>query len=304
VSMAGGATQHHTSLSFVDRHGNATAIPFPPALFQSAAVSPDGRAVAIGLDNANASIWMGDLVRATATRLTLAWSNNDAVWSPDGKRVVFTSGRGGARNVFWQAVENNEPEQLTHSDHNQVATSWSSDGRYIVYNDQGPATPRDIFVIAVADRKERPLIQTPFDEHSAKFSPDGKWIAYVSNESGTAQVYLQTFPELKQKTLISREGGTLPVWSRNGRELYYRNGANMMTVSVSNGPHFSIGTASVLFRRTSQFPVFDVTPDGRFLMIDDRDSPLTAAALTVRVNWLDVLRTNAMRDARTPGLDN
>jgi Tol biopolymer transport system component len=140
--------------------------------------------------------------------------------------------------------------------------------------------PRNSFAIA----------KTPFDERSATFSPDGKLVAYVSDESGRFEVYLQTFPVSGRRVPVTREGGVAPVWARDGRELYYRNGNAVMVVEVRTAPTLSAGSPRRLFRIAANNPRFDVTHDGRFLMIEDRESPLKRAPLSVTVNWLDVLR--------------
>ena len=215
VYMAGGATQHHTAVMTVDRTGRATNIPFPPALFQRFKVSPDGKSIALDVDNANASIWIGDIERATARRLTLAWSNNGPVWSLDGTRVAFSSGRGGARNLFHQPIDATQPERLTTAERNQTATSWSSDGRYLLFNDQTASAPRDVMLLDLQDgHTVKPLINTAFDDSGAEFSPDMKWIAYTGSESGSPEVYIQTFPDLKRKMLSRRRhaAGVVPRW--------------------------------------------------------------------------------------------
>jgi serine/threonine-protein kinase len=291
LTIRGGATEHQTSVVMVDRNGRKTTVGFPPALYQDLQVSPDGGSVALDVNRANASIWIGDLARATTTRLTLAWSNNGPVWSPDGGRIAFSSGRGGAINIFGQSIDGaTTPEQLVTSDRAKRIASWSADGEFLAIAEATPGAGRDIWVVPTrGNRTPRAFLRTPFDEYSPKFSPDSRWLAYVSDESGKPEVYLQPFPGPGRKLRVSQSGGTRPVWARNGRELFYWNGDAMMVVGVTAGPSISLGVPRLLFRMRSNSP-YDVTRDGAgFLMIEDSASPLTVSPITVTTNWFEEL---------------
>lgn len=293
LSLSGGAaTSSDIGVIVVDRQGYATRLPFPVAAFGSPRLAPDGRTIAFGVDGANSSIWVGDIEKATAVRLTSRWTSIWPVWAPDGQRVAYASGRGDGHRLFVQSIDGRgQPEQITAGEHRHSApTSWSSDGRYIMYDDQVPPATRDVMLVDLAEQQRTfPLVQTPFDEHSAKFSPDMKAVTYVSNESGNAEVYVQTFPARLRKTRVSPAGGVQPVWARSGRELYYVSGDAMMVIDVETQPQLTVGSPRVLFRRPMPTN-YDVTADGRFLMYEERRSPLHAAPLTVTVNWLDMLR--------------
>jgi eukaryotic-like serine/threonine-protein kinase len=293
LSLTGRATPaSQGAVLLVDRHGDATTIPFPPGALGPALLASDGRTVALGVDGANSSIWIGDIAKATTVRITPSWTNIWPRWSPDGSRVAYASGRGDGHRVWVQAIDGrSQPEQLTGGVHrHSVPTSWSSDGRYIAYDDQVPPARRDVMVVDLIDqRRTFPLVQSPFDEHSGKFSPDMHHVAYVSNESGSPEVYLQTFPERTRPVRVSRTGGLQPVWARNGRELFYIDGDAMMAVAITTSPELSVGRPRVLFRRALP-NIYDVTLDGKFLLFEQRQSLLHAAPLSVTVNWLDALR--------------
>jgi Tol biopolymer transport system component len=154
-----------------------------------------------------------------------------------------------------------------------------------------------VWFLRVADHTKQPFLVTRATEGAAKFSPDGRWIAYVSDESGKPEVYVQPFPATGGKWQVSTDGGTEPVWNRNGRELFYRSGNRMMAVDVVTQPTFSNGRPRQLFEGkyvSSLFPLtgfaYDVSPDGqRFLMIEETGST-TAAQINVVLNWAEELK--------------
>jgi eukaryotic-like serine/threonine-protein kinase len=293
--IAGGVTMPQRTVVIVDREGNSEPTAFPPSGWEVPRISPDGRSIALTRNAANASIWISDLSGATSVRLTPEWTNRGgAVWSPDGLRVAYSSGHAGARHLYWQSIDGRgEAEQVTMDGDAGLATSWSSDGRYIAYDYRQSSGARDIFILDTAgQRTSFPFANTRFTEQSAQFSPDAALVAYVSDESGRPEVYMDAFPERGTKTLVSRGGGSAPRWARHGRELYYRIGDAVMAVEVRHDtPTPSVGVPRVLFRKVIFDTAYDVTPDGRFVMIEEIDSPLRVAPLTVTVNWFDDWQT-------------
>jgi Tol biopolymer transport system component len=208
---------------------------------------------------------------------------------------------------IWQvpADRSRPPEQVPADGYTQNAESYSPDGRAIAYTATDPGAPTRVVVVPLqGDQKPRALDDSKYAEGSPKFSPDGRWLAYCSNESGTPQVYVQAFPRPGPKTQVSNDGGTDPVWKRNGGELFYRNGDSMMAVHVSTASGFTAGRPQELWRAhyshgmsASCGPAglsssnYDVTPDGRrFLMIkdDDQDSA-TSRQIVVVLGWGDEL---------------
>lgn len=222
--------------------------------------------------------------------MTVEWSNNNPFWTPDGTRVGFLSARAGAPRLFWQAADwRSPPEPVTHAhgvqeEVAQLGGSWAPGGQVMVFSERAQRTGWDIWVLRMGrERNLTAFVQTSFNEKGPRFSPDGRWIAYESDETGPTEVYLVPYPGPGRKVKISTDGGTSPVWARDGRALFYRNGDAMMGVPIQTLPSFSPGRARLLFRRVSPYP-FDVAFDGRFLMIEDLPAP-ALGPLTVALNW-------------------
>lgn len=306
VYVPGGAVQAAAStLVWVDRQGAVEQLGAPSQQYSDPRLSPDGRRLAVRIVGASADIWVYDIPRGTLTRLTFEGSNQHPQWTPDGRRVAFRSNRAGPINLFWKPADGSgAAERLTTSENaTQSPSSWSSDGQVLAFfqrsvGEDDSNTLRDIWVLPIeGERKPRPFLQTPFEEAGAVFSPDGNWLAYMSTESGRQEIYMQPFPGPGGKSQISTEGGREPIWARNGREIFYRNGNQMMAVEITTEPTFSAGTPKMLFEGGNfQAAVmsrahYDVTPDGqRFVMIQLGGSDSAPAQINVVLNWFEELK--------------
>jgi Tol biopolymer transport system component len=289
------ATQN--KLVWVDRKGTEQSLAAPPHAYRNPRLSPDGQRVAVTIDELGTQEWLLDTKRGTLTRLTFEGSYNGALaWTPDGKRIAFGSDRAGPRNLFWQLADGSGvTERLATSDRSQIAGSWSPDGQTLAFEQSDPGTGIDLFVYRLEDRKVQPFLQTRFNEIAPRFSPDGRWLAYGSDESGRYEVYVQPYPGPGGKWQISTEGGTEPVWARNG-ELFYRNGDKMMAVATNTKTNFSADTPKVLFEghyaTYNAMPAYDVTPDGqRFLLAKTAEQG--PQEISVVLNWTEELKQKA-----------
>jgi serine/threonine-protein kinase len=296
--VPGGSGVGEGTLLWVDRKGAAQALPAPPRAYVSPRLSPDGQRLAVGIQGTNPGLWLYDLARGTLTRLTESYYISP-IWTPDGKRLTFGSEVGGTFNLYWMLADGSgAPERLTTSENFQYPGSWSPDGQWLAFSEPDPTTGYDIWVLGLrGDRKPRPFLQTPSNEAGPIFSPDGRSLTYVSDESGRQEVYVRPFPGPGGKIPISTDGGTQPVWARNGRELFYRNGDKMMLAAVETRPVFTAAKPRLLFEAHyetgfSPFePDYDVSPDGqRFLMVKGSEQESAATELNVVLNWSDELR--------------
>ena len=303
---------------WVDRSGDEAEVGIPA---RSAAgrprMSPDGRHIAFP---ALEGIGIFDVARRSFQLLTSSvWGPPAArsapefrfvVWHPDGHRVAFSGVDG---DLYWMPADGSgDAERLTAGDavarssrRVQVPTSWSPDGRTLVFT-QRVGSDRDIWTLALGDPlpAPRPFVVSPADEPSAEISPDGRYLAYESDQSGRSEIYVQPFPGSGRREPVSTEGGSQPVWARSGRELFYRatgpgRTLRMMVVEVSLGDSFTAGSPRMLWETTGErYPAgtggraYDIAPDGRrFLMIRQRDAaqpPITHVVLVQ--HWLDELK--------------
>jgi len=300
-----GATVGRRQLTWVDRTGRelgAVGDPIATTTF-SPSISPDGQRVAVeqtvsGITN----VWLLDLARGVFSRFTFGNSLDlYPVWSPNGRRIVFASVRGGVLDLYEKPATGAGAErQLLATKSAKIPSDWSSDGRLLLYRTSDPNGENDLWVLPVEGGGTAfEAIDTPSDARDGQFSPDGRWIAYQSNESGRFEVYIQSFGrqdgEVGGKWQVSTTGGAQVRWRRDGRELYYiALDGRMMAVPVQLAPKGDTvepGTPVPLFATRVGGAVqsfarqqYLVSPDGqRFLMgtvVEEIGSPIT-----VVLNW-------------------
>ena len=307
VDTPGSLAADARTLVWVDRTGKEEPIAAPPRAYQHPRLSPDGTRVALWISDQEDDIWIWGLRQAPLTRLTLdPGMDRFPLWTRDSRRIVFTSSRGGALNLWWQAADGSGvAERLTTTNNLQFPTGITPDGTAVVFNEVNEATPTmgfDLLQLALdGTHQVTPLLQTKFDEFNGVVSPDGRWLAYDSNSSGSFEIYVRPFPNVGGgQSLVSTSGGTKPLWARNGKELFYvgADGALLRVPVQASGATWNAGTPMKLFdgryfSADTFGRTYDVSPDGqRFLMIK---APGTGtggapAAMIVVQHWTEELK--------------
>jgi serine/threonine-protein kinase len=291
--VSGGVAGTSRRLVWVDRQGRETPIPAPPRYYVYPRLSPDGTRVAVSAGDQEQDLWVWDLGRTTLTRATSdPRLDTLPVWTPDSRRVIFSSEQVGGRNLFWQAADGTGAvEQLSESPTLRSPSAASPDGRLVIFTETASKTSEDVMQMTVdGTRRVTPLVQSPFAERNGVVSPDGRWLAYEANDSGRFEIFVRPFPEVNSgRWLVSTGGGTRPLWARSGQELFYASPTGaLMRVGVERGPSWAATTPTLLVKEgyyTSPGAPFlgrtyDIAPDGqRFLMIKEvGDAEQTAAS--------------------------
>jgi serine/threonine-protein kinase len=255
-------------------------------------------------------IWIWDIVRETMTRLTFDGLSIYPLWTPDGKRIAFWKQvEANKAGIYWKAADGTGEDEKLSSVPNRglYPWSWSSDGNTLALFEIDTAAGSLSYHIGTLSMKGnhewRPLLNQKYVESQPKISPGGKWMAYASDESGQSEIYVRPFPEVnKGKWQVSTSGGDTPLWSPDGRDLFYRNGDSAMAVSVETEPAFKAAKPETLFKGTyirmaglGDRQPWDISPDGkRFLMIKEPQSTASAGGgqrkINIVVNWFEELK--------------
>jgi Tol biopolymer transport system component len=284
---------------WLDRKGNEVGILGEPGPWAFSSLSRDGRRVATMRAGNNAGVWLLDTARPVFSRLN-SITGLRPLWSPDARTILIS--RFGVYRV--NADGAGVQERITQSPNARGASDWSRDGRFVIYNEFAPDTGLDLWILPVtpdgrtsAFAKPWPYVREPFNQTSGRFSPDTRWVAYMSDESGQAEIYVRSFPEPRDKLLISTGGGAYPQWGLGGRELFYqsREGKLMLVTLTPAGTSLNASLPRELFA----LPIdinrgpnpYEAAPDGkRFLVSDVAAGP---EPLTVIVNWPVLLKRGA-----------
>ena len=285
------------TLAMLDRAGNRVATVGDPGQLLSTSLSPEGKRATVSVYDRSANnydLWIYDLMRNLRTRFSFDPANEiEGVWSPDSSQIVFNSNRTGHYDLYRKPASGAGAEELLYADGlNKYPTSWSRDGKFVMYHSAGDAkTVSDLWVLPLeGNRRPLPFLKTQFFHEYGQFSPDGRWVAYQANESGRVEVYITPFPGPGVKSQVSVAGGFHARWRGDGKELFYvePNGRLMAAEIGVNGNEVAIGAVRPLFRwllDDNGFIKYDVSADGqRFLAVMPNEQP-APEPLTLVQNW-------------------
>jgi hypothetical protein len=282
-------------LTWFDRSGKAQGTVGVASNYFNPELSPDGKRVAVQRADASAdnqNIWIVDMARGTPTRLTFgAGADRFPVWSHDGNQIFFSARRNQTDGVYMKPSNGAGNEQLILK---SPAVVWdtSADGKSIIYGSLGAS--RELSVLPLSgDRK--PLVYLPqsnFTKLEAQLSPDGRWLAYASNESGTSEVYVQSFPTPSAKFQISTNGGRSPRWRGDGKEIFYLAAGQKLNAVPVRAAVTALETSTPISLFEVRIPAltlgrqqYDVTADGQRFLVNSLVDESTEAPITVVTNW-------------------
>jgi Tol biopolymer transport system component len=282
---------------WVDRQGNVTKLFDQPGSWVEPRLSPDGRKLILRqTQSPNCFLWLYDLDRSTLTRLTFEGDAHGPVWSGDGGHVLFGLERDAMRSLYSIPIDGSAaPARIWKGEGPEYPGRGSADGSRVPFVEESVQSGVDIWVLSMqGERKAEPFLQTPFREESPSFSPDGKWMAYASNESGRDEVYVRPYPGPGGKNQVSTDGGSGPLWSQDGKELFYARRDAMMAVEVTTEPAFNASAPRKLFAGEYAWGRqlnYDVAPDGqRFVLIKPQGGSGASQELHVVLNWFEELK--------------
>ncbi|HYM13462.1 MAG TPA: protein kinase, partial [Bryobacterales bacterium] len=295
-----GGSVNSSRLFWFDRAGKPLGPVGDPGEYTDVNLSPDDRRVTASRRDPQAGavdIWLFELARGgVSSRFTFGPGGAAVpVWSPDGSRIAFFSSRDGPYNLYQKLANGaGSDEPLLKSSNNKLPMDWSRDGRYLLYREEDPKTKQDLWILPLeGGGKPFPFLRTASVESFGQFSPDGRWIAYASDESGKQEIYVRpssgTEAGAGGKWLISSNGGGVPRWRRDGKELFYLAPDNkLMAVEVkAEAAALQPGMPQPLFQtRATGFTFrYAVTADGRRFLVISEGEQATSAPATVVLNW-------------------
>ena len=287
-----------SQLTWFDRTGKKIATVGEPAGSEHISLSPDGHSVAVGMldaDGRSSDVWLFDLSRSTPSRFTFdQYADGTPLWSPDGKQIIFGSNRiGGKSSVdLYQKSASGASEEhlLLRSDSAKFATSWSSNGQFILFDNWVPQSKAAIWMLPLSDpNSAKSVLQsTAFNQAQGQISPDGHFIAYSSDESGRFEVYIQRYPPSSDKWPISSSSGLQPLWRADGKELFFlTEEQQLMVVEIKTGSSLETGVPHPLFQTPMKMGAgynYSVASDGQKFLIS---TPIEAgeSPMTIVLNW-------------------
>jgi eukaryotic-like serine/threonine-protein kinase len=301
IAYQAGTTGVTSELVWLDRTGKELGKVGQPDAYGEVALALDGSRVAYSLNDARTEtrdVWVRDLARDTASRLTFDPANDySAVWSPDGGLILFTTTRSGYANCMAKAANGTGDEKLVYKEDgvNITPRDVSRDGRWLLLGRFAQGEQPGTLVVSADGTGSAVRVAGSGSQQAGQFSPDGRFIAYMSNETGSLEIYVQTWPLGGGKWQISNGGGVLPRWRGDGKELFYRNIAHeFYAVPVTLEPRFAAGIPKLLFKRRVQgdnpaTPNFAMTQDGQKFLVNASLGTTQASPFTIVLNWPESL---------------
>jgi hypothetical protein len=295
-----GAAGGGLRLTWFDRNGTPAGTLAEAGDFGNIEFSPDRRSLAVRLvdQTGNSDIWIYNVARGLGTRFTFDPAVElEGIWSPDGRSIIFGSNRRGHFDLYRKSSNGVGAEELLYADNlTKQPSTWSPDGKFLLYSTSDPATGFDLWILPLTgDPKPVPFIRTPFNKQHGQFSPDGRWVAYQSNESGINEIYAVPFSCPDCKRLISVGGGSFPRWRRDGKEIFYLSGDQRLTAAevALKGDTLEVQAVRTLFgpvNVAAGFYRYDISADGQRILMAVPPAEGSSEPVTLVQNWASGLK--------------
>jgi serine/threonine-protein kinase len=278
---------------WIDRAGKTEEVPVPPRDYVSATISPDGHQAVLQVRGGTEDFWIFDFGSKSFTPLpSTGGSSQSPVWSSDGKSLFYRCTRAGHRNICRRRADGTGSEErlTTNADFLQSPTSASTDGKWLIFYQagQGAQGGNDIWKMPLegADHTPVPAVVSPASEVNGQVSPNGQWIAYEAQVAGRFEVWVQPFAKEGPRRPVSRDGGRSPLWSRDGKELFFTTAAGDAVMVVSTD---SFSPPRKLFDGRYRAAAnantnYDIARDGRFLHVQQIQPDVAVTRIEVVLN--------------------
>jgi serine/threonine protein kinase/Tol biopolymer transport system component len=279
------------TFSWVTREGVEEVVRAPARRYYAPALSPSGDRVAMEVEEArNVDVWVYDVKRELLRRVTFDGLSRYPEWTPDGSRISIGRRRAGTLDFYWLPADaTTGPDLLKRNERIAFVTSWTRDLQTMIYS-QSTERGSDVWTYDQKRRIASPLLQSAATIYAPRLSPDQRWLAYVSNIRGSFELYVTSYPSLTGHWQLTSDGAREPIWSADGRELFYRSGDQVFAIPIESTQSFTAGRPVALFRGPYFQPIgpgirsYGVSSDGRrFLMM--REIGASAPMLRIISNF-------------------
>ena len=308
--VGGGRSRNAARLVWIDRAAKVESLNLPERDYENVMISPDGTKAIVQIREGMTTLWIYDFARNTLTPLgNSSGSSQSPVWTKDGARIIYRGTRQGFRNLWWRSADGSGAEErlATKDDATQSPTSVSPDGHWLLFNENSAKSVGGVAIWLMdlaGDRTSRLLFEQSAGESDGQFSPDGQWIAYQANVSSRQEIFVSPFPGPGPRQQVSTGGGTEPLWSRDGRELFFQNGAQLMGVAVATGAAWSSSQPHIVnegrfLRSINGNTCWTVSRDGsRFLRIQMVEPERAITHIDLVLNWFSEVEQQVSRGGK------
>ncbi len=292
LAYAHGPSYRQMDLAWVDRNGRVESLGLPPHAVSEAALSPDGKRVAVTRpESGNFELWMVDGARRTEDRLDIKGSNSSGVWNSASDAIAFISVRKGEFDAYTVHADGTAAQPVATKDFDEQVVAWMRDGRFIQKEWRPDGSTPLLLRDPGADGAMKTLVANSGMDTLVALSPDNRWMAYSSTRSGNSEIYVHPIREGGASVRASNGGGGYPLWSPDGKECYFLRGRDVVSVAFrDDGGHAVLGNGQTIVQLPPSSRLYGISPDGRRFLVARPSEPDPVPGIRVVLNWFDELK--------------